>query len=190
MSIETRDQPPAGRIVMTYEDYCALPDDSRRYEILEGKLAMTPSPSRLHQQVSRNLLVILHSHVRETALGEVFSAPFDVILEETSVVVPDFLFVSRDRLGIVTDRGVEGAPDLIVEILSRGTARRDRVEKAQLYARHGVNHYWLISPEARTLEAFELAGTVYRLTAQLAGDATFAPSLFPGLAISLLTLWE
>jgi Uma2 family endonuclease len=108
MSTETRDRPPAGRIVLTYEDYCLLPNDGRRYEILEGELAVTPSPSRSHQRVSRNLLFILHAHVREHDLGEIFDAPFDVILEETSVVVPDLLFVARERLRIVTDRGVEG----------------------------------------------------------------------------------
>ena len=189
MSTETRDQPPAGRIVLTYEDYCALPNDGRRYEILEGELAVTPSPSRAHQRVSGNLFVILYTHVRERGLGEVFHAPFDVILEKTSVVVPGLLFVSRDRLGIVTDRGVEGAPELIVEILSSGTVQRDRVEKAQLYARHGVPHYWLVDPEARAIEAFELVEGQYRRTARLAGEATFVPSLFPGLAIPLSTLW-
>jgi len=105
------------------------------------------------------------------------------------VVVPDLLFVSRDRLGIVTDQGVEGAPELILEILSSGTIQRDRVEKAQLYARHGVRHYWLVDPEARAIEAFELAEGQYRRTARLAGEATFVPALFPGLAIPLSTLW-
>ena len=141
MSKETRDQPPAGKIVLTYEDYCALPNDGRRYEILEGELFVTPSPSRAHQRLSANLFMILNSHGRDRDLSEVFYAPFDVILEKTSVVVPDLLFVSRDRLGIVTDRGVEGAPDLIVEILSPGTAHRARLDKAQLYARHGVRRY-------------------------------------------------
>ena len=190
MSTETRDQPPAGRIVLTYEDYCALPNDGRRYEILEGELAVTPSPSRAHQRVSRNLLTILHIHVREYGLGEVFSASYDVILEKTSVVVPDLLFVSRPRLEIVTDRGVEGAPDLIVEIISSGTARRARVEKAQLYARHGVRHYWLVDPDARSIEAFELAEGQYHRAAHLAAAAAFAPRLFPGLTIPLRTLWD
>ena len=188
-NVETRDRPPAGRIVLTYEDYCALPDDGRRYEVIEGELAVTPSPRRAHQRFSRNLLVVLHAHVREHDLGEVFDAPFDVILEDTSIVVPDVLFVSRDRLTIVTERGVEGAPDLIVEILSSATARRDRVEKAQLYARHGVGHYWLADPVGRTFETFELTGGQYRLVVSLSGAALFAPSLFPGLTIPLRDLW-
>jgi Uma2 family endonuclease len=189
MSIETRDQPPAGKIVLTYEDYCALPDDGRRYEILGGELYVTPSPSRSHQQFAANLLIVLKPFVTVRRLGEVFIAPFDVILEKTSVVVPDLLFVSQERLGIVTDRGVEGAPDLIVEILSPGTASRDRLDKAQLYARHGVRHYWLADPDARTIEAFELDEGRYRRAVHLTGDAAFTPSMFPGLTISLRSLW-
>ena len=104
-------------------------------------------------------------------------------------MVPDLVFVSRERLGIVTSRGVEGAPDLVVEILSPGTASRDRVEKAHIYARHGVRHYWLADPDARALEVYELTGGQYRETARLAAGATFTTTLFPGLAISLSSLW-
>ncbi|MBI2154339.1 MAG: Uma2 family endonuclease [Candidatus Rokubacteria bacterium] len=172
MSTETRDQPPAGKIVLTYEDYCLLPDDGRRYEILDGELYMTPSPSRAHQRFALNLLVALHAFVTRHDSGEVFVAPFDVILAKTTVVVPDLVFVRRERLDIVTNRGIEGAPDLVVEILSPDSARRDRVEKAQLYARYDVPHYWLVDPEARAIEAFELAEGQYRRTARLAGEAT------------------
>jgi Uma2 family endonuclease len=189
VSTEAREQRPAGRIVLTYEDYCGLPDDGRRYEILEGELTVTPSPSRSHQEFAANLLVVLKPFVTARGLGQVFIAPFDVILERTSVVVPDLLFVGRERLEIVTERGVEGAPDLIVEILSPGTARRDRREKAQLYARHGVRHYWLADPDARALETLELDGGRYRETARLTGDARFTSMLFPGLEISLSSLW-
>jgi len=189
MSIDAREQPPAGRIVLTYEDYCALPDDGKRYEIIEGELYVTPSPSRTHQEFAGNLLVVLKPFVAARRLGVVYIAPFDVIFEETSVVVPDLLFVAQDRVGIVTDRGVRGAPDLIVEILSPGTARRDRVEKAKLYARHGVGHYWLADPEARILEVYELTEGQYRRSASLADDDSFSPSLFPGLTIPLSSLW-
>ena len=189
MSIDASEQPPAGRIVLTYEDYCALPDDGKRYEIIEGELYGTPSPRRAHQELAGNLFVVLKPFVTARRLGTVFIAPFDVILEETSVVVPDLLFVAQDRVEIVTDRGVRGAPDLIVEILSPGTARRDRVEKAKLYARHGVRHYWLADPEARILEVYELGEGQYRRAASLADDDSFSPSLFPGLTIPLSSLW-
>jgi len=189
VSTGAREQRPAGRIVLTYEDYCALPDDGLRYEILEGELSVTPSPSRSHQEFAANLLVVLKQFVTAHGLGTVFMAPFDVILEKTSVVVPDLCFVGRERLEVVTERAVEGAPDLIVEILSPGTARRDRGEKAQLYARHGVRHYWLADPDARVLETLELDAGRYRETARLTGDARFTPTLFPGLEISLSSLW-
>ena len=189
MSTEARAQRPAGRIVLTYEDYCDLPDDGRRYEILDGELGVTPSPTRSHQELAANLLIALKLFVAARGLGEVFIAPFDVILEKTSVVVPDLLFVSRERLEIVTEHGVQGAPDLIVEILSPGTSRRDRGDKAQLYARHGVRHYWLADPDGQVLETLELDGELYRETARLTGAARFTPTLFPGLEIFLSSLW-
>lgn len=174
---------------LTYEDYCALPDDGRRYEVMDGELYVVPSANRAHQRFVGNLFVVLHAHIRAHGLGEVFVAPFDVILEQTSVVVPDIVFVSRDRLAVVTERAVEGAPDLIVEALSPGTERQDRVEKSQLYARHGVRHYWLGDPAFRILEAFELGEGAYRLSASLGAEEVFAPTLFPALMIPLRDLW-
>lgn len=183
---------PAGTApgTLTWEDYCALPDDGLRYEVIEGVLFGEPSPRRAHQQVAANLLMILRAHVREHGLGEVFIAPFDVILDRGTVVVPDLVFVARERAGIVTERAVEGPPDLIAEILSPGTARRDRVAKLHAYARHGVAHYWLVDPEAGTLEALELVEGGYRVAAAVGGDETFTPRLFPGLEIPLQELWR
>jgi Uma2 family endonuclease len=180
----------AGPGTLTYEDYCALPDDGLRYEIIEGFLFSEPSPRRAHQQVAGNLFVILLTHVREHNLGEVFIAPFDVILNRRTVVVPDLVFVTQDRAGVVTERAVEGNPDLIVEILSPSTARRDRVAKLNAYARRGVPHYWLVDPAARTLEAFELSEGSYRLAVAVGGDETFQPGLFPGLVLPLSELWR
>ena len=174
-----------GRSGLTYADYCALPDDGLRYEIVDGMLFAEPSPRRAHQNAVGNLFVILHAHVRAHGLGEVYVAPFDVILDPRTTVVPDLVFVVRDRLAIVAERGVEAAPDLLVEVLSLGTARRDRVRKLNAYARHGVRHYWLVDPEAKTLEAFELVEGAYRLAAAVGDDDELRPGVFPGLAISL-----
>ncbi len=180
----------SGPGTLTYEDYCALPDDGLRYEVIEGFLFSEPSPRRAHQQAAANLHLILGPHVREHGLGQVFIAPFDVILDRRTVVVPDLVFVARERAGIVTERAVEGAPDLIIEILSPRTARRDRVAKLNAYARRGVRHYWVVDPEARTLEAFELVQGAYRLEAAVGGDDALRPGLFPGLVISLPELWR
>ena len=180
----------AGPGTLTYEDYCALPDDGLRYELIDGFLFSEPSPRRAHQQVAANLLMILRAHAREHNLGEVFIAPFDVILNRRTVVVPDLVFVARDRADVVTERAVEGTPDLIVEILSPGTARRDRVAKLNAYARRGVPHYWLADPAARTLEAFELSEGSYRLATAVGGDEVFRPGLFPALVVPLSELWR
>src|SRR5213083_1303169 len=185
----TRYSVETGRSGLTYEDYCTLPDDGLRYEIIDGMLFAEPSPRRAHQKAVGNLFTILHAWVRAHDLGEVYVAPFDVLLDPSTTVEPDLVFVVRDRLEIVADRGVEGAPDLLVEVLSPGTARRDRVRKLNAYARLGVRHYWLVDRDAKTGEAVELAVGVYRLAAPLAGDDEFRPRAFPGLAISLPILF-
>src|SRR6266545_6557423 len=177
--LESEDQPGGDR-PHTYEDYRALPDDGRRHEIIEGKLFAMSSPGTDHQEVAGNLLAVLYGHVKQHELGKLLPGPIDVILEKVSVVVPDIVFVSRERLGIVRDHGIEGAPDLIVEILSRETERKDRVEKVRLYARHGVRHYWLADPRYEILETRELIEGLYRVGAG-GGDETLSPTLFPGL---------
>jgi Uma2 family endonuclease len=174
---------------LTYEDYCALPDDGLRYEIIDGFLFSEPSPWLAHQRALSSLLLILHAHVRERGLGEVFTR-LDVILDQRTVVVPDLVFVARERAGIVTERAVEGAPDLITEVLSEGTVRRDRVAKRNAYARHGVRHCWLVDPAEKTLEAFEFIQGTYRFVAAVAEDETFRPGLFPDLVIPLPELWR
>ncbi len=177
------------KVVLTYEDYCRLPNDGRRYEILDGEIAVTPAPSPRHQEVVVNLLRILDDHVRSRRLGKVYVAPIDVILAPTSVVQPDLVHMSAERLSLVTSRGIEGPPDLAVEVLSPTTSAQDRGSKLQLYARYGIRHCWLVDPESRRLEAYELAGTAYRLVVELSETAEFAPALFPALRISLDSLW-
>src|SRR5262245_6902333 len=104
------DRIPPGPIKLTSEDYVVLPDDGRRYEILDGELEVSPAPAPLHQRVSQSLSSALHVHVRERRLGRVYSAPIDVILAPTMVVQPDVVFVSTGRETIVTKRAVEGPP--------------------------------------------------------------------------------
>jgi len=145
--------------LLTYEDYRALPDDGRRYELLEGEIQVAPAPSTRHQLISRNLEFLLHAHARERRLGEVMDAPVDVILDRGTVVQPDLLFVSSARLGIISERGIEGAPDLAVEILSESTQAIDRGAKRQLYARYGVLHYWIVDPASRSLAEHVLSGS-------------------------------
>src|SRR5437867_10329035 len=175
------DRIPPGPIKLTYEDYVDLPDDGGGYEILDGELEVSPSPAPKHQAVSRNLVWIVHGHVQERGLGSVYYAPIDVILTDTSIVQPDLVFIAAARESIVSSRGIEGAPDLAVEILSPWSVRRDRVAKAALYARYGIRHYWIVDPEARTLEVYETANGAYRSVATYEGAGKARSSLFPDL---------
>ena len=174
--------PPA---VFTYDDYRRLPDDGKRYELIEGDLYVTPAPNTPHQRTSRNLEFLLLQHARAHDLGEVYYAPFDVIFGRTSVVQPDILFVRRDRIGIITERGVEGAPDLVVEILSPSTQEQDHGIKQLLYLRYGVAHYWLADPVAMSLTEHVLAERQYVIRATHVAPAQARTALFPELAIDL-----
>src|SRR2546430_9358807 len=130
------DRIPPGPIKLTYEDYVDLPDDGRRYEILDGDLEVSPAPAPKHQAVSLNLVWILHGHVQERGLGSVYYAPIDVILADTSIVQPDLVFIATGRESIVSGRGIEGPPDLAVEILSPWSVRRDPVANTALDVLH------------------------------------------------------
>ena len=177
------------RTVLTYEDYAALPDDGRRYEIHDGELSVTPAPGTNHQRVSRNLYDVLGAYVKTQGLGEVLYAPVDVILANTTIVQPDLIFVAPAHASRVSRRGIEGAPTLAVEILSPSTTTIDRSRKLQLYARYGVPYYWIVDPEARTLEAYELTDGVYRLVTRAAGAASVSLPPFPDLAFVPDSLW-
>jgi len=117
---------------LTYDDYCLLPDDGKRYEIIDGELFVTPSPRRAHQKVVTQLTRILANFVDTMGSGEVYVAPFDVVFSLFDVVEPDVLYVSKERASVITEKNVQGAPDLVVEVLSETTAARDRSIKLKL----------------------------------------------------------
>lgn len=178
------------RTSLTYADYRQLPDDRQRYELLEGELAVTPAPGTGHQIVVSNVQFLLESHVRRYRLGKVLAAPCDVLLSNSVVVQPDLLFISSERLSIIRPHYVRGAPDLVVEVISPGTTRRDRQVKARIYARYGVPHYWLLDPRRQEAVAHVLAEGVYQQAAAAGAKESFAAPPVPELAISLAALWE
>lgn len=178
------------KIVLTYDDYLSLPNDRNRYEILEGELIVTPSPTTMHQKVSRNLGFSLFSFIKKAGCGEVLSAPIDVNLDNSTIVQPDIIFISRDRLQIISERGIDGAPDLIVEVLSPSTVKYDTISKMQLYARYGVRWYWIVNPEQRTIQEYENRGDSFELVATQTGNFGFRPKAPAGLEINLAEIWE
>jgi Uma2 family endonuclease len=178
-----------GRTVLTYRDYAALPDDGRRYELHDGELSVTPAPVPRHQRVSGALNAILRSHVLARGLGEVLYAPIDVILADTTIVQPDLVYLDPTRAHLVSGRGIEGPPTLVIEILSPSTSRIDRGIKAELYRRYGVPYYWIVDPDARTVEAYGLAEGRYALLARASGTEPVTLRPFPDLAFSPASLW-
>ena len=162
---------------LTYADYCLTPDDER-YELLDGELLMAPAPIESHQIAVMELGTLLHMFVKARGLGQVFSAPYDVVLSETDVVQPDLLFVSNERAHIRTPANIRGAPDLVVEILSPSTAERDRTFKRALYARYGVSEYWLVDPDSRTVTVLLLDdGTFAEVARYGTGQTLTSPTL-------------
>jgi Uma2 family endonuclease len=143
---------------LTYDDYLLFPDDGRRHELIDGEHHVTPSPVARHQRILRRLATAIDRWLDDHPAGEMFFAPFDVILSDFDVVEPDLLFVSAARSAQVRSRGVFGAPDLVVEILSPGTRRTDEAVKRQLYERCGVIEYWVIDPELNVATVFSRAG--------------------------------
>ena len=177
------------RVVLTYRDYAALPADSKRYELHEGELFVTAAPGTPHQRLVLALVVVLREHVRARHLGEVFVSPIDCIMSDVTVLQPDIVFVGAERASVVRPRGIEGAPTLVVEVVSPSTASIDRGTKLQLYARYGVPFYWIVDADARRIEAHALEGSAYRLAATLEGAQAGALPPFAELVLDAGRLW-
>ena len=135
----------------TYQDYLVA-SEAKRCELIDGDLIVVPSPTPYHQLVSGRLEDALNEFLRGSEAGIVLYAPCDVYLSEHDVVQPDILVISADRLGIVKEKYIQGAPDLVVEILSASSESRDRGIKAKLYSRFGVREYWIVDPDGKTIE--------------------------------------
>ena len=174
---------------LTYEDYAKTSDDER-WELIDGELIMVPSPKRAHQRNQTKLGSRMSFFAEENDLGEVYFAPFDVVLSQTDTVQPDLLFVSKERLHIITADNVQGAPDLVVEIRSPSTARQDWTVKRELYARHGIKEYWLVDPEAATVAVLLLDEGELKV-AGVYGEGDTLPSVeMSGFSISLADIFR
>jgi Uma2 family endonuclease len=145
-----------------YEDYLHFPEDGKRYQIVGGKLFRMPAPVPYHQKVSRNIEFILHSFVKEHDLGEVFDAPCDILFSDVDIVQPDLFFISKEREYIIGDKNIQGAPDLIIEIVSPGSDYLDRKLKVELYEKYGVKEYWLVDTDRKEAEVLMLTRKGYR----------------------------
>ena len=178
------------KIVLTYGDFAALPDDGNRYELHEGEISVTLAPGPRHQLTIGNLFLILAPHVRASGRGEIFLSPFDCIMTNITVVEPDLVYIDEARRTLLSERALEGSPALAIEVLSPYSIRIDRLRKLALYAAHDVTWYWIVDPVARTIEAFHLEEGAYRLAATLEGDAPSALPPFENLPLDPAAVWR
>jgi len=171
---------------LTYEEFCRLPESVLPHELIDGELRMSAGPNRKHQEVLGNIHDPVRRHARERRLGRVAMAPIDVVLDPSRPLVlqPDLVFVSQSRIRIIRDR-VDGAPDLVVEIFSGSGAVFDRTEKAALYAQYGVREYWLVGPEAETVEVRRLEPHGYETIGVYRRGDTLFSDMLPDLRLTV-----
>ena len=179
----------------TYRDLVALPEDNLRHELLDGEHVVTPSPALAHQQVSMNLLTAIAFHLERHPVGHLLHAPFDIKLSLFTVVVPDLVYFTAERFArVVNEKHAVAAPDLVVEILSPGTRRRDKGRKRAIYEREGVAEYWVVDPETKQVIVLRRAGPDSGFTTALtlahAKRDVLASPLFPGLRIPLARIFR
>lgn len=176
--------PPQGQ--WTYDDYAALPDDGNRYEVLDGVLYVSPSPSPRHQRRLLRLSRKLADYVEVNQLGELFLAPMDVRMPGATPVQPDaFLFLAGSPVSIDESKPpIEGVPDLVIEVLSPSTAGYDRREKQDVYAQAGVREFWPVDPATGTIEVLELVVGTYRSRGVVSGRSRIPSGVLPGLPLT------
>ncbi|MFZ4766410.1 MAG: Uma2 family endonuclease [Roseimicrobium sp.] len=184
----TRPQP--AKRLMTAAEFSRLPEGPPYPELIEGELFFMASPDLFHQEICRNLMLLLWSHVKARGLGIVIAAPSDVQLDFLNVFQPDVYFIAKDRLHILDDHGPKGAPDLAVEVLSTGTVRKDRGKKKRVYARAGVKELWLVDRNARTVEVYVFTKSLDEPVAILGERERLRTSLLPGLSIPVASIFE
>jgi Uma2 family endonuclease len=182
------DPTPRSALKLTYDDFLLLPDDGKRHELIDGEHYVTPSPNPRHQRILRKLCLEIDNYLRVHPIGEVFFAPLDVVMSEHDVVEPDLLYLSRERAAeVLVPEHVRGVPELVAEIASRGTRKRDETIKRALYERAGVTEYWVVDPEIEVVRVYRKGADGFERPVELRRDAgeTLTTTLLPGLEIPL-----
>jgi Uma2 family endonuclease len=154
----------------TVEDLANTPDDGQRYEVIGGELVVSPAPSTKHQRVSFRLARIIGDYLEHSGTGEAFAAPLDVVLGKHDIVQPDLVVILRQHADRVTDAGIDGAPDIVIEITSPSSQRMDRIRKSATYATYSVPEYWIVDPDTETILVHELVDGQYQPVASRDGS--------------------
>ena len=185
-------RPVSHGVKLTYDDFLLFPDDGQRHELIDGEHHVTPSPNVKHQRVQINLVRALLSYLDAHPVGEIFCAPLDVVLSQHDVVEPDMFYLSHERAAeVLTPQHARGAPELVIEIASKGTRKRDETIKRRLYERDGVSEYWVVDPEVKAIRVCRREDNRFGRTTELTserGDVLTFP-LLPGLEIELARIF-
>jgi Uma2 family endonuclease len=177
---------------MTYKDFAELPDDGKHYELIEGELVLNPSPVTRHQQICFKIARWLQTYFDEHGGGEAFIAPLDVVLSDDVVVEPDVMVVRSERTVIVTESNIQGAPNIVVEVLSDRTRRRDEIVKRKLYERYGVDEYWIVDPVIDVVKIYRREGLTFLRAAEISTESggEITSPLLPGFALDVNLVFE
>jgi Uma2 family endonuclease len=186
-------KPASPGLKLTYDDFVLFPDDGKRHELIDGEHYVTPSPNTRHQQISLNLTLMIGNWLETNPIGRLFYAPFDVVFSNFDVVEPDLLYLSNQRAAdVITPLHVRGTPELVVEIGSPGTRKRDETIKRHLYERSGVSEYWVVDPDTEVLRVYQRSQNKFGRPIELsreAGDVLRTP-LMPGLDLPLARIFR
>ena len=186
-------RPATSGVKLTYDDFLLFPDDGQRHELIDGEHYVTPSPNMKHQQVSGNLYFLIRGWLESHPIGRVFYAPFDVVFTRFDVVEPDLLYLSHARATeALTAANVQGVPEVVIEIASPLTRKRDETIKRRLYEREGVSEYWVVDPELDVIRVYTREGERFGRARELSAEAgdVLATPLFAGLDLRLADLFR
>jgi Uma2 family endonuclease len=186
-------KPATPGLKLTYDDFVLFPDDGKRHELIDGEHYVTPSPNIRHQQISINLTLLIGTWLETHPRGRLFYAPLDVVFSNFDVVEPDLLYVSNERSNVLTAPNVQGAPDLVIEIGSRATRKRDETIKRRLYERSGgVSEYWIVDPDIDVVRVYRRGGDSFARPIELSREAddVLTTDLMPGLELPLARIFR
>ena len=174
---------------ITRHEYATIPFGAPNYQLIEGDLVMAPSPGSFHQDIAGKLYRLIGNILDTHSLGRVFIGPLDVHLSDINIYQPDVFFICKANAAIIEEHGIEGAPDLVIEILSKTTEKYDLGIKRSVYARTGVEEMWIVDPAKRTLALYRLAENADTPVATYRAKQRFTSALLPGLTIELPALF-
>ncbi len=189
MSLSFPEVVSAREKIYTYEDYQSLPEGAP-YQLIGGELIMTPAPSIYHQIISGRLEFQMRAFLSQQNLGLILDAPVDVCLGETETYQPDILFISKERMEIIESARINGAPDLVVEIISPSTAYYDLRKKFKIYERYGVKEYWIVDPEDKSVQVFILKDGKFILDQETEGAGEVSSRILSGFTVRLISIFE